>query len=117
MNCRYCNKPCVFIELMDILARKSEVWHCKDCPNLVSYIRWEDTKEITVIYITTTYREERYGGIFFFEPREKNAQKKFRVAKMNTKEEGIIKIFDLNFHPDITPYNIEEKLPIYITFS
>ena len=109
--CKFCGQPCDYYSLADDWQ---DYWKCNSCQ--VHYSEWLKT-------LNEPYGEsiEIYTQIkgFKFCLRQYITENKSRLEQVPNDPEGtliIIKNFDHLF-PDVTPSNIQEKLPIYILFS
>lgn len=114
MNCYFCKRECVLYET----DRSDEIWCCRHHPFLVKEIvnltyhkagactgdNCCPTKYHTATVIVC--------GIYRIKFRHYDSPS-FCVYKTSISEP----ILRLSFHPHLTPENVEEKLPVWITFS
>lgn len=109
VNCHYCNRLCRKNNAKyPIMTRY--VWQC-DYHGAVRV--WHAfIGEIKSITLVVMHKEQAFHVVFSF-----NGDKKtFRIDRP-TNSNPVNTIFTLDFHPDINPDNIAEKLPTYLTFS
>ena len=121
MNCEYCGNKCQFVELEDIAVRSVEVWKCTNCPQVVRYGKYVDSDKYHMTCIQLKLDSRRYAVHFYTDHDKQYTQ--IVEAKISGKffvehlDFDIEVIAEVPGHPPITPSNIHEKLPIYITFS
>jgi hypothetical protein len=76
-----------------------------------------DVTSYTWTSLICRFKETNYR-VNFYHGKLDPTHPKFSIAKIpfdNRKPSETI--FTLDFHPDITPENVESKLPVYLTFS
>lgn len=109
VNCHFCNKLCRKHDAKyPVMTR--HIWQC-DYHGAVRV--WHtfigDIKSVTLVVI---HKEQNYHATFVF-----NVDKPSFYINHPTKQNPVNVIFNLDFHPDITPENIADKLPTYLTFA
>lgn len=118
MNCSYCQRPC-----RKIIASQNPfgTYQCEyhgavrvqfsDNPNTMN----PDAHSCTILICLV--KESNYQVTFFY-GNHGPSHPKFSVSKLpfDPKKTSQL-IFNLDFHPDITPDNIKDKLPTLLTFS
>lgn len=70
--------------------------------------------EITSHALVAFYRDEQYQAVFFHHD---SLSYKFRIDKINPYPRTIQTVMNLEFHPDLTPENVQDKIKTYIMFS
>lgn len=125
MNCKFCNELCFKIDL-DQYTSSQEVWECSNHGNcvvqyyfLVSYHKKDDcdgpnccpkiVPEFDRIYCI--HKSNMYYVNLFHNPKRLRLDKYIDHNKYNQP------VLQLNFHPDVTPENIEAKVATWLTFS
>ena len=117
MKCTYCQAECRKIVTNDRPTGRmnSPAYQCDYHGSVrVQFFELPNAYWASFIcrYKETNYRVNFYGGdIDPTHPRFSIAKIPFDLKKPSET------IFTLDFHPDITPDNVESKLPIYLTFS
>lgn len=117
MKCLYCQSKCEDIYWDDLQTSVVEVWACQSCPNKVLFVIDRSTGELTQTRIAVTLKDKAYSVQFL------HWSNVCRVNLLSRRDDitGITHhnelIKEFQFHPDITPSNIHEKLPTIITFS
>jgi len=125
MNCQYCSNACQFVELDDVNSKTIEVWKCTNCPAVVRYSKFVDSDYISMVCIQLKMNGKRYAVHLLSERLHTNEMDHASeiVEVIPTLYSGeqigfnVKRIAFFTGHINITPTNIAEKLPIYITFS
>ena len=117
-NCPYCQRP--MRRVQDDVTR-TRPWQC-DFHGAVRV--WWDTgtflemeKPPYNITLVILYKDSTYHAKFFHDYDVLENLPKFRIDKVNRRPKTHQVILTLDFHPEITPENIETKLPTLILFS
>lgn len=121
MNCIYCHRPCRRVVYLDFMPSGSSMngteYQC-DYHGAIRVRHRPETREsdkIGINILLCKIKEDNYSSFFYYQP---DAPEKFVVYRVPKKKyQPLEKVFVLNFHPDITPENIEKKLPLYFIFS
>ena len=108
MNCKFCKKECVIGEYDGWYPRTAiTIYECNRHPLVVKH--YVDLEEWFNTIIKVPYRNKIYIINWL------NHGFRIDCGSVNN---GSISVLFLPFHPpDLTPENIESKLPLYITFS
>lgn len=118
MNCTFCNKPCLWLgsqgsydqawQCVNHGARKRVTFYCNETIHEVTTIFWIHNQQIYELYFYVSYiGDTEYKDNLF---------RMCKGSHVKDKYNGKL-IFSLPFIPNITPDNIEDKIPLYITFS
>src|SRR5574337_138452 len=113
MKCDFCQHNCIHAEYDGIWGRDLSVWECINHPHTVKY--YTRLTEITYKFVTTItcqYQQQTYRIHFFH---ALNNQFRIDVDNPPPKKGGIV-VMELPFFPDVTPENVLQKLPTYLTF-
>lgn len=114
MNCYFCKRECVLYET----DQSDEIWCCREHPFLVKEFinyTWHVSGQCEGPDCCPKKHHTSTVIMFgFYKVKFRHGQvPTFAVYKNNLSEP----IFRLPFHPHLTPENIKEKLPVWITFS
>jgi hypothetical protein len=114
INCKFCQKPC---------RKIGSATHQCDYHGgtVVKYVLNEfrvnydvDTYNTILVF---SYNDKTYHASFLY---DNNTPVKFRVDRVLLKRyriAGIEPVFTLDFHPNITPDNVQKKMQTYIMMS
>ncbi len=113
MKCLYCENKCEVAHWDDLQARVVELWTCAHCPNKVLFAIDMSIGELTQTHISAVIKDKMYSVQFL------HWNNVCRINLVSNEDKTINNrlIKEFSFHPDITPSNIQEKLPTILTFS
>jgi hypothetical protein len=126
MNCRFCDQPCS-LHPHDGRFPPGEIWACANHGAIIvkHYIsvryhkkgdcNGPDCCPKKSRYVDTmywTYKGDEYQVNFFYHP-----DNYFRLDKHPGGGPGGFVIFDLPFHPELTPETLETRITLWLTFS
>lgn len=115
IECIYCKRKCRHF--------KPDRKHHSD---VTSYWRCDFHGSVTVRHyvgldnkltshsLVAFYREVQYQAVFFH---YEDPPMKFRIDRINPYPRTTETVMTLDFHPDITPENVQDKIKTYIMFS
>ena len=114
MNCFFCKKSLTSEPYdceLNMLAESdiSISYICDAHPVKVGH-RNHFISKFDVVYFSHDYNDYTYSLYFYL-------NKSFEVVAFPIGKDSFDSVIKLDFHPDITPENVAEKLPIYILFS
>lgn len=106
LRCKYCNND------ISLLAIDSDscVYKCYKCRPLIGPTTYTVGEQRDIISISFVYRSKSHDYIIFLNPLA-NSTTIFRIGV--TADSLVYSCHQLL---PLTPYNIDEKLPIYLTF-
>lgn len=98
MNCYFCQQETILPGDIGAVER------CPSCPNEVRVYRDDLNPPMHWTYFVVRQNSKRYTCIFFLD------RKGFKFYVGNQR------VINWNFLPNLTPYNIKDKLPTLLTF-
>ena len=115
INCQYCNQPCRKVAPGKFEQQRMPYFQCDYHGGTVVKYLAQDTWRTTILVFHL--KEATYHACFFYD--NPNLPEKFRVDKVKNKpgQIGADSVFSLDFHPDITPENVQKKCAMYMVFS
>lgn len=111
MNCFFCKKS-----LTSDLFQSPKVidapitYICNSHPVKVCHRIQVLVDRTDFVYFSYIYNDYTYSLYFY-------SNKSFEVVAFPKGKDSLNSVMKLDFHPDITPENVAEKLPILIVFS
>jgi len=119
IKCHFCQRTCRKVVPNQKEFDRTPYWRCDYHGSTVVrqyYISVQaEPLCISHIGLITYYKDLQYGAYLFFD--EAHFPHKFRIDKINPYPRTTQTVMTLDFHPDITPENVQQKLPTYIMFS
>jgi hypothetical protein len=101
---------CVFCQ-SELTNYYGVFYECQRCPTVVSYTV-EDEENYRWYYFIHHYQDQRYQLIFAPSNSRLLISEVFSIVPSKGP-----RICTLSFLPNITPTNVQDKLPLYLTFS
>lgn len=121
--CKFCNRPCRPCYEDPKSASRSmydKHWRCDYHGIAVKHIG-VPPDELTSLVLSVNYKDYQYDCMFNYDITTPSggliATYPFRILKMNRAPKTVEVVVSLDFHPDITPENVVQKLPTLILFS
>jgi hypothetical protein len=115
IECIYCKRKC-----------RSFKPDPKSSSDVTSYYRCDYHGAVTVKHyvgldqnvtshsLVAFYKDTQYQAVFFHYD---GSPSKFRIDRINPYPRTTQTVMTLDFHPDITPENVQDKIKTYIMFS
>lgn len=115
MQCIYCQRKCRhFKPDRKTSSDVTSYWRCDyhGSVTVKHYVGLDQT--CTSHALMVIYRETQYQAVFFH---YEGAPSQFRIDKINPYPRTTQTIMTLDFHPDLTPENVQDKIKTYLLFS
>lgn len=121
MKCLYCSAECITI---GIDRERPDHWECDLHPMTVNYYQYTSNKDKNYtapnfLYFLYRYKDKKYGIWLYLTAQPaflmKDPKPSFEIVYYPA-ERGPDVLLHLDFLPNITPDNVAQKLPIYLTF-
>lgn len=116
IECIYCKRKCRrFKPDYKQTSDPTAYWRC-DYHGAVAvryYIGLDS--QLTSHALVAFYRDVQYQALFFHH--DGLLPCKFRIDRINPYPQTMQTVMTLDFHPDLTPENIQDKIKTYIMFS
>lgn len=118
--CKFCNRPCrPCYEDKNSPSRSmyDKHWRCDYHGVAVKHIGYPPD-ELTSVVLSVQHKGYQYDCMFNYHKDQSTlSYPPFRIMKMNPSPRTVEIVVTLDFHPDITPENVYNKLPTLILFS
>lgn len=115
MNCVFCNNPCT---TDNPGAVHLIVERCNTCPYVVKHFRYvigQGPPEMLEYLFTVPYKGKRWTLSYCLNSENGSSPNMYDI--INADEQRLHPVVELDFIPNITPYNVLEKLPMLLVFS
>ena len=122
VNCKYCNRPCRKSAYDRFSFSHLPTFQCDyHGATVVRYIQEPSPTEWYITFLVFYYKEQPYQATFYYNDPPYFGNQKFQVEKITLKKPGSQRVqepvFTLDFHPEITPENVQKKLSMYMVFA
>jgi hypothetical protein len=93
------------------------IQHCPNCPHEVKMYPPASGEYPVYFYFRVTHHETLYDLTYYIDDDNKCYYFVLYACSVVNDSVELTEIFDLSYPPNITPYNVMNKLPIILTFS
>lgn len=117
MNCYYCQKLCRRFTPDGKQVDYTTYWQCDYHGSVTIRHYPKIPSHADILYshsLVLYYKDSKYQAIFFHDD---NSIYKFRIDKLNPYPRTVQMVMTLDFHPDLTPENVQDKIKTYLLFS
>lgn len=118
-DCKFCNRKCRKVSPEKGDHDRAPYWRCDYHGSVVVKHYWINDvmlqPMLSYVALIAYYKEDRYAACLMYN--YDHYPYKFRLDKVNPYPKTTQSIITLDFHPDITPENVTQKLPTLILFS
>ncbi len=120
IECIYCKRKCRnFKPDPKTSSDVTSYWRCDyhgavTVRHYVGFDNLNGERKITSHSLVAFYKDTQYQAVFFHYD---DPPSKFRIDRINPYPRTTLTVMTLDFHPDLTPDNIQEKIKTYLLFS